>query len=759
MRGLLLLLILVIPCDVWSRSVSGVIHDANGAPIPFANVQWEGSSIGGATDEQGNFYIDEVPAEQGVMLFSSLGHQRFKRQVPAGEHDLDLGTLVMQDDMLGLDEVVITGTMRETFVKASPIKVEVITAERLQNNLPAVNLMDGLLLVNGVQEVTSCGVCFTNSISINGLPGPYTAVLMDGTPMYGNLASVYGLNGIPTQMIDRFEVVKGPSSTLYGSEAIAGVINIITKDPGDEPTLAFDLMGTSHQEAFGNVALASRSGKWKAFSGINFTYMDRYEDNNGDGFGDMIGMDRLSLFTKWNLDRPEHRKLSIAAKLYAEDRRNGVEEFFTDRNYRSMRGSDSLYGESIYTLRGEIFGTYDLPTAEDVRVDYSMSWHDQDSYYGADHYLAKQGILFSNLVWNKRKKKHLLMAGWTNRYQFYDDNTVATNEDLSNHPERQYIPGIFAETEWAGNAMWTLLGGMRLDYYSGHGIIPSPRASVKYSPSQWTTLRTSAGTGFKIVNLFTEDHAFITGQRAVEIEERLDPERSWNVSANFNHIHALWNSSGMLDIDVYYTRFGNKIVADYDVPGKIIYSNANGFAESYGMAMTFNQQFAFPLAYNLGINLNRASTTSLENGAPSTNLIPYAPQWSGVLTINYNLSKIRLNFAYTANATGPMALPKVFDLDQNGEQLGAPRPIRSQAFFIQNIQITKKFKQNSMEVYGGVQNFLNYRQQESPLIGYNDPNYQPGFSPFFDTSYAYASLHGREVFIGLRVDLMSSSKK
>lgn len=307
--------------------------------------------------------------------------------------------------------------------------------------------------------------------------------------------------------------------------------------------------------------------------------------------------------------------------------------------------------------------------------------------------------------------------------------------------------------------MWTLLGGMRIDHYKGHGIIPSPRASIKINPNEWTTLRFSSGTGFKIVNLFTEDHAFITGQRTVEIEERLDPERSWNVSANLNHVHALWNSSGMFDMDIYYTRFTNKIVPDYDVPGKIIYSNANGFAESYGLAMTFNQQFAFPLAYSIGVSVNRALTTESENGEVRRELIPFAPLWSGVLTINYNWSKLQLNLAYTATVTGQMALPEVYDIDENGVQSDTPRPTRSNPFVFQNIQLTKKFRRKPFEVYGGVQNLFNYRQQDSPLVGHNDPNYRPGFSPFFDTSYAYAPLHGREVFLGLRFDLAHSSKK
>ncbi len=123
---------------------------------------------------------------------------------------------------------------------------------------------------------------------------------MDGAPIYGNLASVYGLNGIPTTIIDRFEVIKGPNSTLYGSEAVAGVINIITKDPATQPFLSLDIMGTSHLESFGNISLAPKIGAFNGLIGLNYAYLDDFDDKNVDGFGDNIAMDRISFFTKWN---------------------------------------------------------------------------------------------------------------------------------------------------------------------------------------------------------------------------------------------------------------------------------------------------------------------------------------------------------------------------------------------------------------------------------------------------------------------------
>ena len=121
--------------------------------------------------------------------------------------------------------------------------------------------------------------------------------------MYGNLASVYGLNGIPNMIIDRLEIIKGPSSTLYGSEAVAGVINIITKNPEDQPFLSLDFQATSHLESYVNMALTPKFGKTIGYFGFNWDRKNNYDDYNFDGFGDDINLDRFSIFNKWNIYR------------------------------------------------------------------------------------------------------------------------------------------------------------------------------------------------------------------------------------------------------------------------------------------------------------------------------------------------------------------------------------------------------------------------------------------------------------------------
>lgn len=725
-------------------------HVAAGTtPVAFANIWLADTDFGEASDESGNFQIQNIPPGIYHIRVTALGYTPWQEEITvAADSTLLLGAIPLEDNALGLTEVVVTGTFRETFVGASPVKVNVVTSRFLERNGSPSNLVESIKLVNGLQEVVACGVCNTNSISINGMSGAYTAVLVDGVPLYGNLASVYGLNGIPRLMIDRMEVVRGPGATLYGSEAMAGVINILTKDPAKQPLVAFDLMGASNGETTVSTAFTPALAHSNGSLGADLAMFHNYTDHNGDGFGDMALYDRLSLFGKWSRTFKSDKKLTLFGKYYWEDRRNGVAAFAKGDAYKNLRGSDGIYGESIYTHRGELFGRWDLPTTLPLRWDFAASWHDQNSYYGNAAYQATQGIAFSQLTWVRQIGKHQLLAGQTLRYQYYDDNTVAT----LGQPEKQVIAGLLAQDEWQLSPAFTALAGMRIDYFKLHGLIPSPRLNVKYKPYEWTTLRLNFGTGFRVVNLFTEDHAFITGQRQVLITEALRPERSWNLSLNANHVFAWGPGQGSIDVDAFYTYFTNKIIPDYSQPGWIVYSNTQGHALSKGLGMQLNYQWKRPFTLNLGVTRQWVTRTE-PNGSDGllTSPIEFAPQWSGVGALNYTWKKQELTVALTTNVTGPMALPKVYDFNDAGELETQPRPVQSKSFVIQNVQVIKEIESIHLDVYAGVRNLWNYRQPYSPLSGYNDPATAPGFSPSFDTSYAYGPMQGRIFYVGVRM--------
>jgi len=740
--------------------LKGRIVNSDNEAVIAANVILLQDSVltnwGATTDIEGAFALQNIPKGTYTLQTSYIGFANYQTIIKIEDKEVDLGIIRLTPASGIIDEIVVTHKGATIFnpTKIAPTVATkyVVDPKALQKITSPTNLIEAISLVSGVQEEVACGVCFTNTISINGLPGAYTAVLIDGTPMYGNLASIYALNGLPTTMIERIEITKGPSSTIFGSEAVAGAINVITKKPNKEPLISLDIMGTSHLESFNNLSMAGTLGKFSGMVGLSHAYVGTNHDDNGDGFGDLINLDRVSAFAKLEMKRPKNRRFSLFARYYYEDRRNGVEAFVKGRDYFELRGDDAIYGESIFTQRWELLGTYDLPTEEYFKLDYSFSGHYQDSYYGSDYYNATQYVGYTNFNWNKYVKGHGITAGINFRYQYYDDNTLATVDSVAgNVPSHQFIPGVFIQDAWDLSKKVAVLYGSRLDYFQEHGFIPAPRFNLKYKPDTWTTFRLNFGTGFRIVNLFTEDHAFITGSRQVEITEQIQPERSYNGSLNFNYVFTMGSSQGTFNVDGFYTYFTNAIFPDYSQPNKIVYKNLDGYAQTRGFSANYSQQFKFPLAVSLSYNMQWADQTDIDElGNKTTGTLEYSPLYSGSLVVNYSYKPWHLNLAYTAKLTGPMQLPEVFDLDVYGNPLPTARPTTSKPFSMHNVQLTKDFPKLNLSIYIGAQNLLDYRQEISPLVGYNDPNSNAGFSQHFDTAYAYSTIHGREFYFGLR---------
>ena len=717
-----LFFILTLQFPLYSQSLSGNIK--SDLPIPFASISVNGKSIGTASNADGFFEINDIKEGSYEFIFSAIGFKKLKKNISiqSGKNTLDI---ILEPLSYDIEQVVVTGTMKETFLSASPIKMDVVN-QKFLNKIATNNVMEVIENVNGLQKQINCGVCGTNDIHINGMEGPYTLVLINGMPIMSSLSTVYGLNGIPTSLIKQIEIIKGPSSTLYGTEAVAGVINIITKDPIDVYTVELESFITSHLEKNIDFAYAPKMKKLDVLLSGNYFKLDNFLDDNKDNFTDIPFSERLSLFNQWNFKRVSQKKLSFSAKYYQENRSGGVKEW-----NENLRGNDSIYGESIYTDRIELVASYELPTDEDVRIDASFNYHHQDSYYGNTKYEAFQNIYFANLIWNKSfGRNHDFISGLSYRYQTFVDSTLA------NINERKFIPGLFVQDEITLNRKWTSLLGIRTDYNDEHGFIFSPRLNFKFKPKIYTTFRLNAGTGFRIVNLFTEDHAFLTGSREVLVVEDLKPEESFNISLNVNHIFSLTRSTGTIDLDAFYTYFTNKIIPDYDVnPNQIIYANLDGFSVSRGLAFNIQQNFEFPLSIKAGGTYLDVYSV-VNNNTKDDEL--FTPSFTGVFSLSYNWDKINTSLDWTAKITGSMSLPTYFYPFERAEE--------SPWFSQHHLQIKKVFSE-SLTAFIGVKNVFNFTQ-ESPLIDYQNP-----FGDDFDTSYAYGPLQSRRFLFGLSVKI------
>lgn len=727
---LVILFLVVFPHPGWSQRkevpVSGRIL-AGEKPVPGAHVVVKGTTSRTVADATGAYRFDELEPGRYTILASAPSYSTVEKAVTLREGnplrlDFHLAEAVVQ-----LNPIVVSGTMKETFVSESTVKVDVVPAAVLQRNVTN-NLMESIASVNGLYQQVDCGVCYTNNIRINGMEGPYTAVLIDGMPIMSALASVYGLNGINPSIIERIEIIKGPSSTLYGAEAMGGVVNVITKNPRFAPRFAVDAYRTSHGQTNLDFAMAPGSGKVRGLLSGNVYYMDDFVDENSDTFSDVTLDTRVSLFGKIDYREDARRVLGLTAKYYYEDRFGGVRGWT-----KADRGSTSVYGESIYTNRFELLGSYLLPVpSEQFRADFSYTWHDQDSYYGSTSYAANQNILFGNLIWDgKAGERHDLLVGTSLRYQTYDDNTPATNE-----VDRRFIPGIFVQDDFTAAENLKLLGGARLDHHEEHGLIFSPRASVKWEPFHHNTIRLNAGTGFRVVNLFAEDHAALTGAREVIITEALEPERSYSAALNVNQELEFGPSPMMIDFDAFYTYFTNKIVPDYDVdPNLIVYDNLRGYSVSRGVSLSMNQNVGFErLLYTLGVTFQ--DVYSVEDARREKEL--FAPTFTGTAGLTYTHPGPNVVLDYTGTLTGPMRLP----------EYAAPfqRPTRSRTYSAHNVQATWK-RDGGIQIYGAVKNVFNFTQG-SPLVDPGNP-----FGENFDTAYVWGPIQGRRFVLGARFGL------
>lgn len=733
--------------SLWAqeRSVTGTITDKqNGEHLPYANILLVGSGTGTGTNMQGTFSL-AVPdsVETITLLVSYSGYKTDSIVYHSGDHHKN----IQLTPAAGLDEVVVTGTMKAISRAESPIPVEVFTPKFFRKN-PTPSLFDAVGMINGVRPQLNCNVCNTGDIHINGMEGPYTLILIDGMPIVSALSTVYGLSGIPNSIVERLEVVKGPAGALYGSEAMGGIINVITKNPSKAPRLSLDVMGTSWKEYNTDLSFKTNIGKnIQTLLGINyFNYQDP-TDKNKDGFTDVTIQNRVSVFNKWSFTRKENRIASVAARYVYEDRWGGQMNWS-----KRWRGSDSIYGESIFTKRWELIGQYQLPVKEKIMTQFSVISHEQDSYYGTVSFQANQKVAFGQAYWDKEWNRHSLLLGASFRYTFYDDNTAGTATETGvNQPMKTPLPGIFIQDEWTLAPGQKLLIGYRFDYDRNHGAINSPRVAYKWSPDNKHTFRASFGTGFRVVNLFTEDHAALTGSRKVEIKEELRPERSYN--SNLNYVLQLPFGSNFMNIDAtaFYSYFTNKIIGDYLTdPNKIIYNNLNGHAVSQGISLNTSFTFKIPLNIMMGATFMDVYQRNDINNTGEFIKTPqlFAPKWSGNFAVSYTLPK-RITIDLTGQVNGPMKLPI---------QAKDFRPEYSPLFCIANIQFTKTLG-NKLEAYGGVKNLFNFvpkntfMRPEDPFDKHADDPVNNPNNYTFDTEYNYASLQGIRGFLGLRFHL------
>ena len=735
-RFTLIFVNLLIFSSIYSNAqiFKGIILDQNNNFLVGATVYNSSLKKSIISDSLGRFKINAKKGENKYTI-SFVGFKPKYLNITFKNEDFIETEVILKSDE-SLQEVVVSGTLRTVSKLNSIVPIELYKAGFFKAN-PTANIFEAIENINGIRGQLNCNVCNTGDIRINGQEGANTMVLIDGLPIVSGLSTVYGLSGIPQSLIQQIEIIKGPSSTLYGSEAIGGIINLITKVPEQVSPLSIESFSSSWGEINTDLGIKFLIGQKTNLLGINHFLYQNPIDKNNDGFTDLTLQNRISIFNKLS-----GKKNTIAFRYFYEDRWGGQ----TNWN-KGERGKDNVYGESIYTNRLEIFGKYLYN--DNLFFQYSFNQHHQDSYYGILSFDAKQTIGFLQAIYNFKIDKSLYTLGLSYRYTGYDDNTFATLKK-----DKSHLPGVFIQNEIINNNEKSLLLGLRYDYNSNYGNVLTPRINFKKSNKEKnSTLRIGFGSGYRIVNVFTEDHAALTGARDIIFMEKLSPEKSWNF--NLNYVKDYYTKKGQIfkfDSSIFRTLFSNRIIPDYDSnPNQIIYANVNGRVVSQGGSIDFFGKISNVLDFQIGLTF--IDTYIKEDDTKS---IPYLTEkFLGNYKLTYYNNFTKSKFDLTGNIVGPMKLPLLSTLD--------PRPEYSPTFNILNLQLTRKL--SNFEFFIGLKNLFDFKpplnsiarafdpfdkevvfnETGTPVVSESNP-----FGLTFDPSYAFYSNQGRRSFFGLR---------
>ena len=727
-------LLIFFPISLSGQFLKGRILDENYDFLEGATIYNSSLKKSIISDSLGRFKISAEKGENKYTI-SFVGFKPKVLKITFENEDFIETKVVLKSDE-SLKEVVVSGTLRNVSKLNSTVPIKLYKAGYFKAN-PTASLFEAIENINGIRAQLNCNVCNTGDIRINGQEGANTMVLIDGLPIVSGLSTVYGLTGIPQSLIQQVEIIKGPSSTLYGSEAIGGIINLITKVPEKVSPLSIESFSSSWGEVNTDFGIKFLIGQKTNLLAINHFLYQNPIDKNKDGFTDLTLQNRISIFNKLS-----GKKNNIAFRYFYEDRWGGQTNWS-----KSERGKDNIYGESIYTHRLEVFGKYRYN--DNLFFQYSFNQHNQDSFYGTLSFDAKQTIGFLQAVYDFTINKNLYTLGLSYRYTGYDDNTLATLKKDYTH-----LPGVFMQTEIIKDNEKSLLIGIRYEYNSNYGNILTPRINFKKSNKEKkSTVRIGLGSGYRIVNVFTEDHAALTGARDVIFKENLSPEKSW--SFNLNYVKDYYTKRGQIfkvDSSIFKTLFTNRIIPDYDSnPNQIIFSNLDGTVISQGVSVDFLGTMSNVLDFQVGFTF--VDTYIKENDIKS---IPYLTEnFSGSYKLTYYNSFTKSKFDLTGNIVGPMRLPLLSSLD--------PRPGFSPTFNILNLQATKKV--SNFEFFIGVKNLFDFKPPLNSIARAFDPfdrevlfdnsgnavvTEDNPFGLTFDPTYVFYSNQGRRSFFGLR---------
>ena len=746
-------------------TIHGHVVDTNTKEhIPYITVTIDGTTIGTTTNSTGHYTLYHVPVGKFKVSVSAIGYANQTKEVEVACGDDILLNFETTESQISLDAVVVSANRNETTRREAPSLVNILDSDLL-NKVSAPTIAEGLSFQPGVRVENSCQNCGFAQVRINGLDGQYSQILINSRPIFSALAGVYGLEHIPANMVERIEVVRGGGSALYGSSAIGGTINIITKEPmrnSGELSHTVTSIGCG-KSLDNNTTLNASLVTDDRKAGLTIYGQSRIRDaydHNGDGFVEIPVIKSQTIGTQAYVKTSAYSKLTLDYHVTNEYRRGGDNLDMPPHEALIAETTDHLINSGGLTFEG---------TSKDSHHRYSVYTSAQatnrESYYGAkkdpNAYGKTDGITaVVGAQYLYRIKFFELTTGVEYNYDYLWDNPVGyVSQGFTSMRTEQHIhnASVFAQGEFKFNK-WGFLAGGRLDnWYSASAkkflCIPSPRVTLRYNPTEDINLRATYGSGFRAPQAFDEDlHILVVGgeRTRIRLADDLKEERSHTFTLSGDMYHTFGRVQTNLLVEGFYTIL-NDVFALRETgikgdDGATIHERYNGSGASV-MGLNVEGKVAYMpwVEAAAGVTLQRGKYKSpeqwSETAAPATNMFR-SPNVYGYFSVSAQPVK-NFKIDLSGNYMGKMYVQHYAGgILTDGSTLEEDRIEHTQPFFDLSAKLSYDFKiwkTIGLQINAGIRNILN--------------SYQSDFDRGADrdSGYIYGPSLPRSVFVGAKL--------
>ncbi len=732
--------------------VGHVIDKNTKEHLSYINVVIKGTTLGTVTDATGHYFLKNLPEGDYVLEVSFLGYKPERKNVSLKKGLTLEIDFEIEEDFVALDGVVVSANRNETKRRLAPTLVNVVDTKIFETtNSPT--LSEGLNFQPGVRVETNCQNCGFQQVRINGLDGPYTQILIDSRPIFSALSGVYGLEQIPANMIERVEVMRGGGSALFGSSAIAGTINVITKEPlRNSGQLSHSISGIGGLSTFDNntslnASLVTDDHK----AGIYIFGQNRYRagyDHDNDGFTEMPKLKSQTVGFRSYLKTSLYSKLTFEYHHMEEFRRGG------DQLNRPAHEADITEQLQHSINGGGLKFDYFSPDEKNMWSIFTSAQHThRDSYYGPGEDPMKAYGKTTDLTYmagsqyiHSFDKAWFLPADLTAGIEY---NMDRLEDDLWGYgrytKQIVNIGSAFLQNEWK-NDRWGILIGGRLDKHSLlKNAVFSPRANFRYNPSEDINFRLSYSAGFRAPQTFDEDlHVDNVGGLVsmIEVDPKLKEEKSHSLSASMDFYHRIGAYQFNFLVEGFFTKLNDVFILSkkgVNEDNILIKERTNGSGAKV-MGLNLEGKLAYLNYFQLqaGMTLQRSRYDKPEEwteSQPKQRRLLRTPDVYGYFTATYTPIK-PLNIALSGTYTGPMYVQHL------AGYVDEDRLEHTRSFFDLGIKTSYDFDLTSttkLELSIGVDNILDHYQKD----------FDKGKDR--DSNYIYGPAKPRSYFAGVKI--------